>query len=400
MNPIASLRSFLAARRTRRELRATLQHLRLALRMREDVAPADDVAAARKAEADLLAVIRARRPEDLLELSLSDRLSKTSGFDLVLGTAHAAAAAADRLYPIPSHPKLRENIEVLVVALGLAMACRTYFVQPFKIPTGSMQPTLNGVLAAPATAPAWSDKLPFWPFKWLATGQRYKEVRAAASGRVSWAVAPDGRPAYAVAGLLHPLQLSLSGPATVDPDRSMHLAVRPGDFVRKGDLLASGLVAAGDHVFVNRMAYHFRRPRRGEIVVFDTNYIPPVPGSAGASVAPDTYYIKRLVGLPGETVSIDPPALLVDGAPVADPPCFVKDFKDPAYYDGYLLRPDSLLRTPADAISIPAGHFLPFGDNTRSSLDGRYFGPVSTRALVGPAFLVYWPFTPHFGPCR
>jgi signal peptidase I len=384
MNPIAALRSFLAARRTRRELRATLQHLRLALRMREDIAPAADVAAAREAEAVLLTALRAPYTHV--------NLSPTLATDI--------ETAADRLYPPLPHPKWRENIEVLVVALGLAMACRTYFVQPFKIPTGSMQPTLNGVLAAPATAPTWSDRLPFWPLKWLATGQRYKEIRAAASGRVTWAVAPDGRPAYAVAGLLHPLQLSLSGPATVDPARSMHLAVRPGDFVQKGDLLASGLVAAGDHVFVNRMAYHFRRPRRGEIVVFDTNFIPPIPDGTEATVAPDTYYIKRLVGLPGETVSIDPPSLLVDGSPVTTPPCFVKDFQDPAYYDGYLLRPDSLLRTPSDTITIPAGHFLPFGDNTRSSLDGRYFGPVSTRALVGPAFLVYWPFTPHFGPCH
>jgi signal peptidase I len=51
--------------------------------------------------------------------------------------------------PPRSFPKWRENVEVLVVAISMAMACRTYFIQPFKIPTGSMQPTLNGVTGRP-----------------------------------------------------------------------------------------------------------------------------------------------------------------------------------------------------------------------------------------------------------
>ncbi|MBR6022191.1 MAG: signal peptidase I, partial [Kiritimatiellae bacterium] len=312
--------------------------------------------------------------------------------------AEGAGVAAERLYPTPSHPKWRENIEVLVVALGLAMACRTYFVQPFKIPTGSMQPTLNGVLAAPVEAPGWSDKLPFWPLKWLATGERWKEVRAAATGRVSWAVTADGRLAYAVAGLLHPLQVTASGPGIVDAERSMRLVARPGDFVQKGDLLASGIVTAGDHVFVNRMAYHFRLPRRGEIVVFDTNYIPEVPDGTGATVARDTFYIKRLVGLPGERVGIDPPRLVVDGQPVEAPKCFERQYREEGYA-GYALRSDSQLKKAGDEIALGEDEFLPFGDNTLSSLDGRYFGGVSVKALVGPAFMVYWPFGAHFGGC-
>ena len=376
-----SLASFFANRRARKELRALLQHLRLALRMREDIAPAPVVADALAAEAALAAALRARP------------------FAPVSGLAETAAAAADRLYPPLPHPKWRENLEVLVVALGLAMACRTYFVQPFKIPTGSMQPTLNGVLAAPADAPAWSDKLPFWPFKWLVTGQRYQEVRARATGRVALVSTSDGRPAYAVAGILHPVQISFSSPSSVDSAHSMKLAALPGEFVEKGALLASGVVTAGDHVFVNRVAYHFRRPRRGEIIVFDTNYIPPIPDGSGATVARDTFYIKRLVGLPGERVSIDPPRLVVDGQVVDSPDCFVRQRTDPAYA-GYALRPDSQLKKAGDEIALGEDEFLPFGDNTLSSLDGRYFGGVSVKALVGPAFMVYWPFGAHFGGCR
>ena len=58
----------------------------------------------------------------------------------------AANHATLGLKPYP-HPSLRENIEVVLVALAVAMAIRTFFLQPFKIPTGSMQPTLFGVVS-------------------------------------------------------------------------------------------------------------------------------------------------------------------------------------------------------------------------------------------------------------
>ena len=78
---------------------------------------------------------------------------------------------------------------------------------------------------------------------------------------------------------------------------------------------------------------------------------------------------------------------------------FQRLLSDPAY-DGYALQPGSRLQTPDDAIDLAPDEFLPFGDNTHSSLDGRYFGGVPLPALVGPAFFVYWPIGPHFGPCR
>ena len=52
----------------------------------------------------------------------------------------------DKTFPRPSHAELRENIEVFLVAAIVAMAVRTFFIQPFKIPTGSMQPTLYGII--------------------------------------------------------------------------------------------------------------------------------------------------------------------------------------------------------------------------------------------------------------
>ena len=115
-------------------------------------------------------------------------------------------------------------------------------------------------------------------------------------------------------------------------------------------------------------------------------------------MARDTFYIKRLVGLPGERIGIREGRLTVDGETVREPKAFERQATAEGYR-GYVTRPDSRLRKEGDEIALGEGEFLPFGDNTMSSLDGRYFGGVSVKALMGPAFCVYWPFGAHWGKC-
>ncbi len=373
--------NFIEKRRLKKLVHGVRHLVRHAQRMREDVAPPADLAAAQAAEAALDTALRAR------------------AWDRLEAACETAAAAAEKLLPPRPFPKWRENVEVLVVAISLAMACRTYFIQPFKIPTGSMQPTLNGVTAWPQEGRRWYDVPPASLVNLALFGERYVEVRARNSGRLEYAGNMNDQYVLRIGAELYPLWIAMKPDSPFfnpDPDKSMKLRFKLGDRVEAGQLIASGRVRQGDHVFVNKVANNFARPQRGQVVVFDTNYIPE---KERLGIRPDSFYIKRLVGLPGETVSIRDRHLVVDGRPVTEPFPFRRLTTDPRYR-GYVPRPHSRLPEEGAEIRLGDKQFLPFGDNTYSSLDGRYFGPVSEQALVGPSFFVYWPLGPHWGVAR
>ncbi len=305
--------------------------------------------------------------------------------------AEAAAAIAVACSP-RRFAALGENIEVVVVALTIAMAIRCFIVQPFKIPTGSMHPTLEGVTFTPQMERRLWDWPPLSFVSWALWGEGYVEVRARTSGFFS----TQGR-------------LNEDGDFIVFIDRTPHTIRRnmprpwrkqPGEYVRQGEVLASGRMRYGDFVLVNKIIYNFRRPRRGEVIVFDTN------GIDHPQIRKDNFYIKRLVGLPGERVEISPPWLVVNGQRVMEPPVFIRQVQaNDRGYHGYdwadgRVTPRPLLAGPGDSVLLPPDGYLPFGDNTRSSLDGRYFGAVPWRNVVGPAFVVYWPFSRRWGPVR
>jgi signal peptidase I len=172
----------------------------------------------------------------------------------------------------------------------------------------------------------------------------------------------------------------------------------------KGEPIVQFKETTGDHLFVDRLTYNFRHPRRGDIIVFKTRGIEGIPDQ-------DQFYIKRLVGLPGESVSIgDDQHVRINGVRLdASTPHFENIYGfDPnapprdgstGQYNGHILqtRPDSLLRTSSDTIDVPPGHFVAFGDNTENSLDSRYWGPLPEENVIGKSFFVYWPVTSRFG---
>jgi len=140
--------------------------------------------------------------------------------------------------------------------------------------------------------------------EWLNYGRHYVEVRAKTNG-MARPVSRGSEPGYSA--------LVISGIPHLIPNCSDPL-IEPGNMVRKGELLWKGLDVSGDCVFVEKISYRFLKPRRGEIVVFKTDGI--------KSLQKDTVYVNRLVGLPGETISIKPPFLYVNGKKVVEPEIF------------------------------------------------------------------------------
>ena len=526
--------NFFSRRKQRKRLQALMHHARGMRHMREDVLPAAELSAL---DADLQAALQAYHTGDGPAMMAADK---------------ALVGRIGALTPSCSFPEWRENFEVLVVALGVAMAFRAYFYQPFQIPTGSMQPTLYGIssreqLEAPGRVAQPLLKLP----NWLITGEWFQRMETQRTGKVAVLWGDDRVPGYTTVvsghwrGDLPPEELyhkesmlarKLYGigshlgiglldrgfdlfflpndvtarhagiyrsgylpPAAVqarvadalrkqivwltaaaenaDPEtRSMALqnvypvvatianwsrggvldesslqavlrvyeaceARRRGrtpdpvleqracaDLLRAygawadaaaagspavpwfpllsgygieipaGQLLWSGVVTEGDFVFVNRWIWNFRLPRRGEVMVFSTRDIRGLPDG--------THYIKRMCGLPGETLSIHPPELWIDGRAVYEPSTIGRVARREQLapwappYAGYRVvdgnvdaRYPRALHTPTDSVHLAVDEYFAMGDNTPNSLDGRYWGPVPRRNLLGPASVVYWPFT-------
>jgi len=131
----------------------------------------------------------------------------------------------------------------------------------------------------------------------------------------------------------------------------------------------------GDRVLVNKWSYRIHDVNRGDIVVFSK---PPTEQSDIKDL------IKRVVGLPGETVTIDNNHVLINGQVL-----------DESYLpDGTLTQPVGTYGcAPANPCVVPDGSVFVMGDNRTNSKDSRYLGPIKESSIVGRAFVRLWPFT-------
>lgn len=146
---------------------------------------------------------------------------------------------------------------------------------------------------------------------------------------------------------------------------------------------------AHDCIFANMLAYAWRNPERGDIVVFKTDDLPM------GKLKGSNLYVKRIVGLPGERVRIDAPNLFVNGQRVEEPPFFARMTACKDGFGGYVTTPApdgmGVLTNCQQEITIPADEYFVLGDNSMNSFDSRYWGCVPRRNIHGKVVAIYWP---------
>ncbi len=318
------------------------------------------------------------------------------------GQKEAVAAESRRLeeafagvIPARPHAVLAENIEAIVVAVALAIGFQAYFLKPFKIPTGSMQPTLYGMTGHPSDAPLPSPQARILDF--IRLGRTHIDLKASAGEEI---LALNER--TSVNFFTFTDIVTSAGKHTVFSPRDVlarDFGVRPGRVYEPGETIVHGYVQAGDQVFVDRMTYRFRNPALSDVFVFLTTGIRRIEMNLDPALG-SQFYIKRLAGMPGQTLRIDAPVLFQDGVKASLPP-FLRVMSCENGYRGYS-NPEAAqyLTTPQETFTIPSGGYFALGDNSYNSSDSRYWGIVPERNVIGRGYFVYWPFSERWGFIR
>jgi signal peptidase I len=264
-------------------------------------------------------------------------------------------------------------------------------LQPFKIPTGSMQPTLNGIIGHPSTRPAPSILQQIGEF--IVLGRNYINVVSREDDQVLEIAPKKVLFFFTFSRVICQRQnfLVYASPDTLRSD----FKIFPGRICHRGEVIARGAIDTGDQVFVDKFSYNFVKPHRGSVFVFRTNDIPGIREDPEAG-AP--FYIKRLAGVPGDTLRIDPPFLYVNGKK-AEGYGFTRVMSAKPPYRGYALGRENLSQ-PNRSFTVPQDGYFALGDNSYNSYDSRYWGAVPDENLVGRGLCVYWPFFPHWGLIR
>jgi len=124
----------------------------------------------------------------------------------------------------------------------------------------------------------------------------------------------------------------------------------------------------GEYLLTEKVSYYTRNPERGDVVVFT----PPVSNL--------DEYIKRVVALPGETITLRNGRVYINGELLNEP-----------YIAGDVYTNDGSFLAEGEDYKVPADKYFVMGDNRQNSSDSRYWGPITKKAMSGRAWVIYWP---------
>jgi signal peptidase I len=307
------------------------------------------------------------------------------------------------------HSSMREILDILAVALMVAFGIRALFFQPFKIPTSSMQPTLYGIhyidTERSRQAGGVSPLLGKFgaPADYLLFSAQKADLRLDSSAKLAKEPQYTKKFRFFDATALE----FTNGQKAIlpgTPDKVANYTELRMNKRYRGNI-TKGHLSDGDHLFVNRLSLHLREPKRGDVMVFATENIVG-PNGEKPSDSGD-YYIKRLVGMPLDTLKIVDDVLYIkpDKAEKFVPvyelaPNMKKLYSGKGGYQGHSNRipgETNFLRHSTEEYQVPAGHYFMLGDNTRFSADSRVWGPVPRRNLIGRPAIVFWPFSRRWG---
>ncbi|MFC5049598.1 signal peptidase I [Rubritalea spongiae] len=320
---------------------------------------------------------------------------------------------------------LAENVEVLFVAIVIALGLRAYYLQPFRIPTGSMRPSLNGLIGYVEPKENW----PSFPVRMLQEalyGRSYYSVTAEQDGdrivnikQGQWMhffsrcyITFESGRVESVPGSESSFLESINF-EKIRQDFGAPIGAEALPYVRfpKDYKIAEGYMNSGDLVLVDKFSYHFRAPKAGETFVFDTREIKQIRNQPGYG----SHYIKRLIATPGDKVeliggtpdidnqnqAIHRDAILhLNGEKMKAPGVLKVESKQDGYsgyISGYRL-PQGRPLLMKDKPSSGKSEYWAMGDNSPNSSDSRMWGTVKEFNLVGPAAFTLWPFgSGHWG---
>ena len=312
-----------------------------------------------------------------------------------------------------------------LVVIGFA----TFFLKPMNIPTNSMYPSLNGMLAEvyePDAGPNLVERM----FRLLSRGAHNHRIIAEDSGylyiplrRSSYyglspynekhpgrrlIVLPEmKRRYYFLVGdtlqhfdlpepfdardIFEPFYEHLEPEYKHVPELMNVPFVKTNIRVDKGAPVLNFDRMMGDCIFVDRFSYHFRKPDVGETFVFRTENIDTIENSL--------YYIKRLVGQEQDMLRIEPPVLYRNDEVITGSDAFDMNNRAEGEYEGYVPAPTtgSQFLGEGQEVTVPSGNYFVIGDNADNSADGRHWGFVPEKAVIGRGLIVLYPFTKNWG---